>query len=53
MNKQANDISIFLNQWEIYQQVVDANFMAHEQVNYHPLKWVAWVVRLRIVFFRA
>jgi len=23
------------------------------EVNYHPLKWVAWVVRPRIVFFRA
>ncbi len=35
MNKPANDISIFLNQWEIYQQVVDANFMAHKQIKQH------------------
>lgn len=35
MNKQTNDISIFLNQWEIYQYVVDANFMAHRQIKQH------------------
>lgn len=32
MNKQTNDISLFLNQWEIYQYVVEANFMAHQQI---------------------
>ncbi len=35
MNKHTNDISIFLNQWEIYQHVVNANFMAHEQIKQH------------------
>jgi len=32
MKQATNDISIFLNQWEIYQRVVDANFMAHQQI---------------------
>ena len=35
MNKPINDISIFLNQWEIYQYVVNANFMAHQQIKAH------------------
>ncbi len=35
MNKQTTDISIFLNQWEIYQYVVNENFMAHQQIKTH------------------
>jgi len=40
MNKQTNDISIFLNQWEIYQYVVNANFMAHQQIKTHLQSWL-------------